>query len=92
MEGGHGNKKRNRGQKEVAVGSGSWGRLGSLSMGSALSFFQKRGQPIGCGVMHVFAFEEYEECEIQRWCVIPCKILVCQQLGISVCIVGFRFD
>lgn len=41
--------KREREQSEVAVGSGSWGRLGSLSMGSAHFFFKSRVSPLQVG-------------------------------------------
>lgn len=66
----------------MAVGSGSRGRLGSLSMGSARFFFKRGVSPLYVGATCGFAFEEYWECEIQGWCVIPCNIPVCQQFRI----------
>lgn len=41
--------KRDREQSEVAVGSGSWGRLGSLSMRSARFFFKSGVSPLHVG-------------------------------------------
>lgn len=59
-------KRSEREQRVVAVGSGCWGRLGSLSMESAHFFFNRRVQTTACGAMPVFAFEEYQNCEIQH--------------------------
>lgn len=76
-------KKGQGTEREVVVRSGSRGRSGSLSMGSARFFFKRGVSPSACGAMCVFAFEEYQECEIQAWCVIPWEIPVSQCLGIN---------
>ncbi|TNN60628.1 hypothetical protein EYF80_029101 [Liparis tanakae] len=66
-------KRRQREEKEVGV----------TKHGICTLPFQKRGQPSACGVMSAFAFEEYQECEIQAWCVIPWEIPVRQQCSIN---------
>lgn len=51
-------KERDRAWGEVAVGSGSWGRLGSLIMGSARFYYKRGVSPLHVGRC-AFAFEEY---------------------------------